>query len=103
MATVQTRVSPQERAAQVRSAAAEAGATVSSRDGVVSVTILFEAGDADRAYAAWSACHRILRLVPTSRPGSTWGGDGIGFVAAVEHGCMTVHKSGANRLVCRAI
>ncbi|MCP4994763.1 MAG: hypothetical protein GY934_13430 [Gammaproteobacteria bacterium] len=47
----------------------------------------------------------ILSLLPTTRPGSTWGtdGGGIGAVSAMRCGVFTMNKSGGNMNVLKAL
>lgn len=103
MATAVVKRPPSEVAAEFRAAVADAGMTWSENDGVVSVSARFTACDHDAAADAIATARRCLWLLPQSRPGSVWGGDGIGFVCACVAGFVTVNKSGVNRFVCRAL
>lgn len=94
---------PADIAGDIRAAAAAAGAQLSVRDDVVSVSLRFVPGDMAAACEAVSTAHDILSLAPRSRPGSTWGGDGVGLDCACRAGFVTVNKSGVNRLIARAI
>jgi len=49
--------------------------------------------------------YSILGLLPQSSPGSTWGtdGGGIGALSAMKYGVFTMHKSGGNKNVLKAL
>jgi len=49
--------------------------------------------------------YSILSLLPQSSPGSTWGtdGGGIGALSAIKYGVFTMHKSGGNKNVLKAL
>lgn len=103
MATAVAKRPPSEIAAGFRAAVADADMTWSAHDGVVSVSARFPAGDRDAAADAITTAQRCLWMLPQSRPGSMWGGDGIGFECACRAGFVTVNRSGINRLVVRAL
>lgn len=103
MATAVAKRPPAEIAAEFKAAVAQAGMRWSAHDGVASVSAAFPAGDMEAAIGARRAAERCLRILPQSRPGSTWGGDGIGLAIACNAGFVTVNRSGINRFVVRAL
>jgi hypothetical protein len=79
--------------------AKSAGFRASGRNGIVSVSLTFPAGDRDAYFAAENAARSLLYSVPTTRAGSTWGStsDGVGGHAALQSGRFVLNVSGVSK------
>ena len=69
------------------------------------ITKRFPAGSNDGLVTCDMEYYSILGLLPTTRPGSTWGTDcgGIGAISALNSGVFTMKKSGGSKLVLKAL
>jgi hypothetical protein len=83
--------------------AEEYGFELSVCDDIISVTKRFEPHNEEQMRDCSSQGNAIMSMLPTSRPGSTWGSDGIGWIAALESGHYQRYKSGGNKLVLKAL
>ena len=92
-------------AADFLARAATLGFTVSARNTVVSVYRSFTPGDLDAYCRIESDSYSLLRMLPVTQPGSTWGSDSgsVGGHIAVQRGHFEMNKSGISKRVIAAI
>jgi hypothetical protein len=72
---------------------------------IVEITRSFEPGDLDAYRSADLDALGVMRLVPTSYPGSTWGttSDGVGGHAGLTGGYYRLVKSGVSASFAKAL
>ena len=65
----------------------------------------FTPGDNDALVTADMEYGSILGLLPSTRPGSTWGTDcgGVGAIGALNNGYFVMKKSGGDKRVLKAL
>lgn len=93
-------------ASQILSTARELGWSVSVRHGsILTIQKSIVPGDLESFAKADSQYYTILGLLPQTRAGSMWGtdGGGVGALEATQKGVFTMHKSGGNKNVIRAL
>ena len=95
----------QEIAAKIKAAAVMRGWKVNVSGDVLRITKTFKKNNRDEFVQADSEYYSILSLLPTKRPGSTWGtdGGGIGAFSALESGFFVMNKSGGSKMVLREL
>lgn len=61
---------------------------------ILRIRSTFEPGDIATFTRVLHDSHYALSKVPKTRPGSVWGGDGVGAHVAIKHGRLEVCASG---------
>jgi len=94
-----------EIALKIQATAKELGWKVFVRGGVLTITKAIEPKSKEDFVKADGEYFSILSLLPQTSPGSTWGtdGGGIGALSAMEHGQMTMNKSGGNKRILKEL
>ena len=93
-----------EAARKFTAAARSAGWSISTREGVVSISKRFTPGSREQFIELDSEYYDVLSMV-TARGGSMWGtdGSGVGGYAAMQSGVFTMNISGVSAAFIAAI
>jgi len=107
--TTSTKPRPADIASDLLREARERGVTAyvdrAIGDPILTVRVTFQPGDAKAYMLAEAACRSVLRHLPITRPGSTWGTDSgsIGGHVGLTNGYCELHVSGGDKRVLKAL
>jgi hypothetical protein len=94
-----------ETAEEIRDLCKAYGWEYDVRGDILEISKEFTPGDNDALVTADMEYGSILGLLPTTRPGSTWGTDcgGVGAISALKNGYFVMKKSGGSKRVLNAL
>ena len=100
---------PSDIAAAIRRTAQERGVQFyvdrAIGDPILTVRVTFQPGDARGYMQAEAACQSVLRYLPRTRPGTTWGTDSgsVGGHVGLTNGYCELHFAGGDKRVLKAL